>query len=158
MKIDGGKRYNDESNIYCTWNEIEGLIRDLGRQMQKINKKYDCVLGITNGGIVPARLLARELDIELIQLIPIHNKVPIKSEMPYLCPNKQYLIVDDIYDTGETYEKVLEATKGFNCDFAFCMSRRDQSHGLTSKILNHNSWIVFPWENKVQNYNQGSTD
>ena len=39
--------------------------------------------------------------------------------MPYLCPNKQYLIVDDIYGTGETYEKMLEATKGSNYNFAF---------------------------------------
>ena len=75
MKIEGDKRYTDEGNIYCTWNEIEELLRDLGRQMQKINKKYDCVLGITNGGIVPARLLARELDIELIQLIVRINNI-----------------------------------------------------------------------------------
>jgi hypoxanthine phosphoribosyltransferase len=104
--------------------------------------------------------LARESDTELIQLIPIRNKVLIKSEMPYLCPNKQYLIVDDIYDTGETYEKVLEVTKGSNCDFGFCVSRHDQSHGLSSKILNHNRWIVFPWENKAQNYDhtQSSID
>ena len=152
MKFDGDDNYSDASNIYYTWNEIEDLIKDLGRQMQKINKEYDCILGITNGGIVPARLLARELGVELIQLIPMRNKVLVKSEMPHLCPNKQYLIVDDIYDTGETYEKVLEVTKGFNCDFAFCMSRHDQSCGLASKILNHNRWIIFPWENKAQNY------
>jgi hypoxanthine phosphoribosyltransferase len=66
--------------------------------------------------------LARESDTELIQLIPIRNKVLIKSEMPNLCP---YLIVDDIYDIGKTYEKVLEVTKGSNYDFAYCGSEVD---------------------------------
>jgi hypoxanthine phosphoribosyltransferase len=133
--------------IYCTWDEIEFLIKDLASQLKKTKRKYDCILGVTNGGIVPARLLAREFNVELVQLIPIRNKVLIQSEMPHLLLDKKYLIVDDIYDTGDTYKKVAETMKGFNCDFVFLMSRFDTYSGLYSKILNHNKWIVFPWEN-----------
>jgi hypoxanthine phosphoribosyltransferase len=55
--------------------------------MQKIKtsgKKYDIILGVTNGRIIPARLLARDLDINHIQFIPIRNKKLYKKEMSSL--------------------------------------------------------------------------
>lgn len=69
----------------------------------------------------------------------------IKSEMPVLGASKRYLVIDDIYDTGDTCHKVAHALTGFNCDFCFCMSRY-KSHGITAKVLDHSRWIVFPWE------------
>ena len=146
-KEDIGRNENREK-IYCTWDEIEDLIKNLGDQLSKSNKKYDYILGIANGGMIPARLLSAELGIELTEPIRVHNGVLDESEMPFLFSDdkKKYLIVDDIYDTGETYRRVLQATKGFDCDFAFCMSRYYQIYGFCSKILDHEKWVVFPWE------------
>jgi hypoxanthine phosphoribosyltransferase len=62
---------------------------------------------------------------------------------------KKYLIVDDIYDTGNTFSKVFDSLRGFDCDFEFLMSRYSDSNAiLVAKILNHNKWVVFPWERK----------
>jgi hypothetical protein len=39
--------------------------------------------------------------------------------------------------------------KEFDCDFAFLMSRYKNSNAsLVAKVLNHEKWIVFPWEEK----------
>jgi hypoxanthine phosphoribosyltransferase len=44
---------------YCSWEEVEYLIIVLADKIiKKSNKKYDIILGITNGGIIPARLMA----------------------------------------------------------------------------------------------------
>jgi uncharacterized protein len=64
------------------------------------------LLWASNGGIIPARLLARELDIDYIQLIPVRNKELCKEELPLLLKDKKYLIIDEIYDTGATFSKV----------------------------------------------------
>ncbi|MEM3095152.1 MAG: hypothetical protein QXX64_05885 [Nitrososphaera sp.] len=69
----------------------------------------------------------------------------IKPDMPVLDTAKKYLVIDNIYDTGDTYHKVIDALTEFNCDFAFCMSRYKR-HWITAKVLDHNRWIVFPWE------------
>jgi hypoxanthine phosphoribosyltransferase len=66
--------------------------------------------------------------------------------MPRLDKKKKYLVIDDIYDTGNTYRKVASALKGYNHNFAFCMSRYEQRAGICGRILDHNRWIVFPWE------------
>ena len=130
----------------CSWFEIHYLVKEVARKVG--GRKYDCILGIANGGIIPAKLLAEELRIEAIQLVPVRQKQVIMAEFPKLDrkKKKKYLVVDDIYDTGATYGKVAEALRGYNCDYAFCMSRYEQSAGLYGRILNHNRWIVFPWE------------
>jgi hypoxanthine phosphoribosyltransferase len=134
---------------YCTWYEIEVLVEKLARAIRELGKKYDVILAITNGGIIPARLVARELDINHIQFIPIRNKkLHIKDMLP-LIESRTYLIVDDIYDTGDTFTKVFGVVKEFNSDFAFLMTRyKDNNSKLSAKVLNHEKWIVFPWEKK----------
>ena len=143
----GGKNSLKE---YCTWEEVESLTKILADKILRSNKRHDFILGITNGGIIPARLIARELDVDQIQFIPVRNKKLHIEEMPSLHQDKRYLIVDEIFDTGDTFCKVYDFAKIFDCDFAFLMSRYKQdSIGLyVGKVLNHNRWIVFPWEMK----------
>ena len=134
---------------YYTWAEIETLVEKLVYLILATGKKYDMILAITTGGIIPARLLARELEINYIQLIPIRSKKLYKEEMPLLVKDKKYLIVDDIYDTGNTFAKVFEVIKNFDYDFAFLMTRHKNNNArLSAKVLNHEKWIVFPWEKK----------
>lgn len=138
---------------YCSWEEVESLTKIVAGKIRTSNKRYDAILGITNGGIIPARLMAKELDINQIQLIPVRNKKLQKEEMPLLFKDKKYLVVDEIYDTGDTFSKVYIAVRRFDCDYAFLMRRSKDNNsyggGYVGRILNHNRWIVFPWERKT---------
>ena len=151
MKFETEIREKNSPKEYCNWEEVESLTRIVADKIRRSNKKYDAILAITKGGIVPARLMARELDIDYIQLIPVRNKKLRKEEMPLLVKDKKYLIIDEIYDTGDTFSKVYDAVRIFDCDFAFLMSRYEHSSRGTyvGKVLNHNKWIVFPWEQKT---------
>ncbi len=133
---------------YCNWDEVESLVKLVADKIRSSNKIYDIILGITNGGVIPARLMARELNMDHIQLIPIRRKKLYEEEMPALFKDKKYLVIDEIYDTGDIYSKVHDALKIFDCDFAFLMSRYQVNFkaAYIGKILNHNKWIVFPWE------------
>lgn len=59
---------------YCSWEEVGLLTKIVADKIQSSNKRYDSILGITNGGIIPARLMALELDVNHIQFIPVRNK------------------------------------------------------------------------------------
>ena len=142
----------NSSKEYCSWEEIEYLTKVLADKIRRYDDKaYDTILAVTNGGIIPARLMARELKMDHIQLMPIRNKKLFKEEMLDLSQQKKYLIIDEICDTGDTVSKIYEMVMIFNCDFAFLMSRHaviNNQKGRTyvGKILNHNKWVVFPWE------------
>jgi hypoxanthine phosphoribosyltransferase len=131
---------------YYTWNEVDFLAKTIGKMIKKEQKKYDCILGITNGGIIPARLLSRELSIEQVQFIVMRKKQIMHSELVSFESNLSYLVIDDIYDSGYTYNTVKDLLKNFTCDFAFLLSRNFGCPGTTAKTLYHNKWVVFPWE------------
>lgn len=136
--------------VYLSWYDVELLTRTVTNKIKKSKKSYDAILGITNGGIIPARLLARELNINLILLLPIRDKRFRIEEMPALYKEKKYLIVDEIYDTGNTYSVVSAELRRFDCDFAFLLKRRHNNTGnfraYIGKVLNHSKWVQFPWE------------
>lgn len=146
-RVSTGSRSEKEP---VSWFEIQYLVREIAKKARESGKKYDCILGITRGGVVPARLLAEELGIDKIMLVPVRRKKLVVSEMPHLDKKERYLIIDDIYDTGMTQAQVARATKGYKRDFAFCMARHENRAGITGRVLNHNRWIVFPWEKGVQ--------
>jgi hypoxanthine phosphoribosyltransferase len=146
-KIQAGGRL--EGSEPCSWFEIQYLVKEIAGKVGE--KKYDCMLGISNGGIIPAKLLAEALGIDAVQLIPVRKKTIVMSELPRLDKSKRYLVVDDIYDTGATFDKVAVLLKGYKCDYAFCMTRYEQDAGIYGRILNHNRWIIFPWETGSDN-------
>lgn len=143
---------------YYSWRQIELLIKTVADKILRSNKRYDAILGITNGGIIPARLIARELDINHISFIPFRSGKLHKEEMPSLLERKKYLVIDDIYDTGNIFSVASNEVGKFNCDFAFLVRRFAEDGGggcggetYVGEILNHKKWIVFPWERKMDN-------
>ena len=134
---------------YLDWDDIENLVKKTALKIKKNNKKYDLIIGIKNGGIIPALLISRELDINDIEFISIKRNKIFKFNKFH--KNKKYLLIDEIYDTGKTFFIVNEYFKRFEYDYACLISRYripDNNNKIVSgKILNHKKWIVFPWEN-----------
>lgn len=134
---------------YLDWDDIENLVKKTALKIKKNNKKYDLIIGIKNGGIIPALLISRELDINDIEFISIKRNKIFKFNKFH--KNKKYLLIDEIYDTGKTFFIVNEYFKRFEYDYACLVSRYripDNNNKIVSgKILNHKKWIVFPWEN-----------
>jgi hypoxanthine phosphoribosyltransferase len=134
--------------------------KKISNEILSSNKKYDVILGITNGGIIPARLIARELDINRILFIPVRSKELHIEGMAPMFDSQKYLAIDDIYDTGNTYPFVSDKIGKFDCDFAFLVRRFAANDDdiiesgrkiYVGEILNHKKWIVFPWEPKTDN-------
>ena len=91
------------------------------------------------------------LTLIIYNLFQLETRNCIKKEIPPLFKDKKYLVVDEIFDTGETFSKVCNITRVLDCDFASLMSRyryTGKSSLFVGKLLNHNKWIVFPWEKK----------
>ena len=138
-----------KNNYSLDWDDIENLVKKTVLKIKKNNKKYDLIIGIKKGGIIPAILISRELDINDIEFITI-RKNKIFRFNKFHKDKKYLLIIDDIYDTGKTFSIVNEYFKRFEYDYACLISRYripDNNKIVTGKVLNHKKWIVFPWEN-----------
>ena len=142
---------NFETNIfreYLSWIDIENLIDIISNKIRKGNKKYDTVIGIKNGGIVPARLISRELEIKEIEFISTKS-VQTDEFYDTIKNNKKYLLIDEIYDTGKTFLSIKERWKNIEYDFTCLISRYKQDDNIiVGRVLNNTNWIVFPWESR----------
>jgi len=81
---------------------------------------FDALVAITRGGLVPAAIVARELDLRVIETVCIASYhdyktqggltvlKPIAPEVAKLDAGARILVVDDLVDTGATAKVVRE--------------------------------------------------
>jgi hypoxanthine phosphoribosyltransferase len=120
---------------YKNWSEIESGITKLVQKIQ--NKKFKTISTISRGGLVPARLVADRLGIK--QILVDGESIPEDS-----------LFVDDIYDSGETFRKIIQrADNPDELVFATIYARRKESYPkqlVYAELTRNTEYIVYPWD------------
>ncbi len=77
-----------------SWKRIESITKLLAKKIKSTRKEFNIISPITRGGLVPARLMADIMNLH--EILVDKNKIPSDS-----------LFVDDIYDSGDTFKKIL---------------------------------------------------
>lgn len=126
-----------KSSSFRTWSDIEEDVKILAEKIKKTDFRFDNITTVSRGGLIPARLLADHLDIK--NIFVDKNKIPAKT-----------LFVDDIYDSGKTFRKILSQVKlPDNFAYATLMARRKTKYPkqlIYAKKTKGIEYIVFPWE------------
>ena len=118
---------------------------------------FETVVCITRGGLVPAAVVARELNVRVIETICVASYQNYKNEgalkvLKTVAPEivatggKGVLIVDDLVDTGKTAKVVREILPGahFATVYAKPMGRPQVDTFITE--VSQDTWIYFPWD------------
>jgi xanthine phosphoribosyltransferase len=120
---------------------------------------FDALVCITRGGLVPAAVVARELNVRMIETVCIasyhdyKNQGEIKvlkgiaAEITSMrAQGKGVLIVDDLVDTGKTAKVVRELLPAahFATVYAKPMGRPLVDTFVTE--VSQDTWIYFPWD------------
>ena len=127
---------NSESQK-VTWSEIEQLVKTVSDKISKLPRTFSSISTITRGGLVPSRLLADRLGIDTI--LVDQKKIPSDS-----------IFVDDIYDSGNTFKKMLnKVDTPSDLVFVTLFARRGKKYPkqlIFGKKTNSSSYIVYPWD------------
>lgn len=120
---------------------------------------FDAIVCITRGGLVPAAIVARELNVRIIETVCIASYHDYKNqgEMKVLkgvaleiastgAQGKSVLIVDDLVDTGKTARMVRDILPAahFATVYAKPMGRPLVDTFITE--VSQDTWIYFPWD------------
>ena len=120
---------------------------------------FDAVVAITRGGLVPAAIVARELNVRLIETVCVASYQDYKNEgelkvIKGVGPEvtsmrgqgKGVLIVDDLVDTGKTARIVRDMLPAahFATVYAKPMGRPLVDTFITE--VSQDTWIYFPWD------------
>lgn len=134
--------FND-GKYYISWHDITKKCREIANAIEKeFNLNELQLVGIARGGLIPATIIAHMLGIRLKMLDVYSYKKQEQGEIINKSINsidstKPTVLIDDIYDTGNTY-KYLSKNYLFDKMY-FIIDKRDKEY-------QNDNWYVFPWE------------
>ncbi len=146
-----------EKAFPVSWDQFHRDARALAWRLASANGNWRAIVCITRGGLVPAAIVARELDIRMIETVCVasyHDYVEqgeltvLKEITPELLENegKDVLIVDDLTDTGKTASVVraMMPQAHFAAVYAKPQGRPMVDTFVTE--VSQDTWIYFPWD------------
>lgn len=144
-----------EKAFPVSWDQFHRDARALAWRLNGAGP-FEAIVTVTRGGLVPAAIVARELDLHLIETVCISSynhtqqgqlKV-LKGVAPELAQKRGagVLIVDDLVDTGKTARVVRDLLPDahFATVYAKPMGRPLVDTFITE--VSQDTWIFFPWD------------
>mgnify|MGYP006084666049 FL=1 len=155
-------RLPHEKGFHVSWDQLHRDSRALAWRLDgqgPDNGAWKAVVAITRGGMAPAMIVARELDIRTVDTIAIksydrHSRTEAKvlkfPDEKLVGDGTGILIIDDLVDSGKTIEVVRE--KMPKAHYATIYSKpmgRPQVDTYITEV-SQDTWIFFPWDMALQ--------
>ena len=119
------------------------------RKLKKVKfGKFDLIVAIGKGGIIPAALVQNILNVDMHVLwlnfrdekqCPKHKAPKLVKKLSFNFKGKRILVVDDVSRTGATLGKAKEILKGSNVKTFVVDGYADYS------LYNHKECVRWPW-------------
>lgn len=143
---------------YLDWEQVQDLSFNLASTIQASKKKTDCIVAISRGGLIVARILSDFLALPIFNIsidsyLDIgQNKQPrLTQGINFSLEKKNVLLVDEICDSGKTFffgkqylgffqpAKIATATLILKTHSEF---KPDFHAAIIDK------WVIFPYEQR----------
>ncbi len=148
-------RYEDE--IIISWVELHRDARYLSETLHALGS-WQGIIAITRGGLVPAALVARELEIRLVDTICVSSyAAPAGGEAAHAQgevtllkgvpgDGAGFLLIDDLVDTGRTAAVVRRLLPKAYFATLYAKPAGRPIVDTCVKEFKQDKWIHFPWD------------
>lgn len=156
-------RLPHEKGFHISWDQIHRDSRALAWRLDKQGPDdgaWRAVVAITRGGLAPAMIISRELDIRVVDTISVKSydrqqqseAVVLKAPQADLMgpEGEGILIIDDLVDTGKTLELVRQMYPKAHFATVYAKPKgRDMVDSFITEV-SQDTWIFFPWDMALQ--------
>jgi len=150
------------SNAYhkdypISWEELHQNARALAWRLLD-QGPWKGIIAITRGGLVPAAIIARELDIRLIDTICISSYGQLETGVEaskqgqlkllkgFDGDGEGFLLIDDLVDMGKTAEAVRAMVPKATFATVYAKPAGKATVDLYITEVSQDTWIRFPWD------------
>jgi xanthine phosphoribosyltransferase len=157
-----------EKGFHVSWDQLHRDARALAWRLDKRGPGADgawrAVVAITRGGMAPAMIVARELDIRTVDTISVKSyhagggkadkqreaEVLKSPDAAVMGDGEGVLIVDDLVDTGKTLELVRQLYPKAHFATIYAKPKGEPMVDTFITGVSQDTWIFFPWDMALQ--------
>ena len=146
-----------QKNFPVTWDQFHRDSRALAWRLNGEGPFEACV-AITRGGLVPAAIVPRELNIRTVDCVAVKSydhqsqggitvlKAISEPILAAARAGKKVLIVDDLVDTGATARVVRDMLPGAHFATVYAKPKGREMVDTFITEVSQDTWIFFPWD------------
>jgi xanthine phosphoribosyltransferase len=144
-----------------SWDELHRNAKALAWRLSELGP-WTGLVGVSRGGLVPTAIVARELDLRVVETVSIVSYQPddarpaqadealILKQPANVGDGQGWLVIDDLVDTGRTAGMLrrLLPKAHFAAVYAKPLGRPLVDTFVTE--VSQDTWIYFPWDIELQ--------
>ncbi|WP_306024821.1 xanthine phosphoribosyltransferase [Oceaniradius stylonematis] len=146
-----------DKSFPVSWDQFHRDARALAWRVASVSKEWKVIVTITRGGLVPAAIVSRELEIRVIETVCVASyhdydtqgqiNVLKKISADLLTDEGQgVLIIDDLTDTGKTAELVRSMIPKAHFATVYAKPKGMPQVDTFITEVSQDTWIFFPWD------------
>jgi xanthine phosphoribosyltransferase len=155
-------RLPHEKGFHVSWDQMHRDSRALAWRLDghgPDDGAWRAVVGITRGGLVPAAIVSRELDIRVVDAISVKSynhqtqteaRVIKAPQAEVMGDGTGILIVDDLVDSGKTLELVRNLYPKAHFATVYAKPKGKPMVDTYITEVSQDTWIFFPWDMALQ--------
>ncbi|MEZ8016584.1 MAG: xanthine phosphoribosyltransferase [Ascidiaceihabitans sp.] len=155
-------RLPHEKGFHISWDQIHRDSRALAWRLDgkgPDDGAWRAIVAITRGGMAPAMIIARELDVRTVDTISIKSydhqdqldaKVLKHPDAGMMGDGTGILIIDDLVDSGKTLEVVRALYPKAHFATVYAKPKGEPQVDTFITGVSQDTWIFFPWDMALQ--------
>lgn len=139
--------------FYVSWEELHRATKELARR-QLPAEQWRGIIAVSRGGLVPAAILARELNVRIVDTVCVSSydhqtqraDVSLIKGVAATNDGDGFLVVDDLVDTGNTLKFLRQQLP--KAKFVTVYAKPAGMAIVDDFVadLEQETWIHFPWD------------
>ncbi len=155
-------RLPHEKGFHVSWDQLHRDARALAWRLDgfgPVDGAWRAIVAITRGGMAPAMIVSRELDIRIVDTISVKSydhqtrseaRVLKTPDADLTGDGEGIVIIDDLVDSGKTLEVVREMYPKAHFATIYAKPKgRPQVDTFITEV-SQDTWIFFPWDMALQ--------
>lgn len=145
--------WHSNREFFVSWEELHRATKELARR-QLPAEQYKGVIAVSRGGLVPAAIISRELNLRTVDCVAVssydHNEqrgdLALLKDVSATDDGEGFLVIDDLVDTGNTLKFLRQRLP--KAKFITVYAKPAGLDLVDDYVadLEQDTWIHFPWD------------
>ena len=142
-----------------SWDQFHRDCKALAWRLVEKRDEWKGIIAITRGGLIPAGIIARELEIKLVETIGISSyddktqgqtKIIKGIDEKLVGDGDGWLAIDDLVDSGNTAKILRKMLPKAHMATVYAKPAGEPLVDTYVTWVSQDTWIYFPWDVDIQ--------